>query len=496
MSINKVTGFKVTSSDPIDDRLHSISPSETLAQYLLRVDTPRRYIGLGPVYIEFENKYYIFKSGIADIDFIEDTGGGGTVNPSNIQNADYIFDEDAGAINTLDISPSPAITSYQEGQTFLVQISNTNTGACTLETSGLGALPLTNYNGDALVGGELPAGAVIIVTNVSGTSFRILNVNNTNLWKTQGTTTLVNNSIIANGGFTLTFQDDVTFGGQIKKNITYGDIDNIKGFNLTPNIVAQTTNKVFDLFYADVITAGRTSTGTTNFFNFKKDGLFSFSLALDGRITTGGDIYATNANGFLFNNVTGSDTVPTCVYNRAFPSSGHGGVSGAVTTITSSLKRFSVNSGGDCIVETGKLYCNVAQSWALDNAAASLTNPTLVPHRGNFGNGLGGTTTILALITNSISALEIDTTQNIETKAGTFRLAGGNLIFADGINVTIDTTTGTIFGQSGSKIAFFGATAIAQPSHIVDADGTLADITTKFNTLLAQLASLGLQAAS
>ena len=35
----------------------------------------------------------------------------------------------------------------------------------------------------------------------------------------------------------------------------------------------------------------------------------------------------------------------------------------------------------------------------------------------------------------------------------------------------------------------------AQP-HIVDADGNLADITTKFNTLLAQLETLGILASS
>lgn len=45
-------------------------------------------------------------------------------------------------------------------------------------------------------------------------------------------------------------------------------------------------------------------------------------------------------------------------------------------------------------------------------------------------------------------------------------------------------------------IGCFGATPQAQQSHIVDADGTLSDITTKFNTLLADLEGYGLLATA
>lgn len=49
---------------------------------------------------------------------------------------------------------------------------------------------------------------------------------------------------------------------------------------------------------------------------------------------------------------------------------------------------------------------------------------------------------------------------------------------------------------SGPAINFMGGTPQAQQAHIVDADGNLADITTKFNTLLADLEGYGLLAAS
>ena len=49
---------------------------------------------------------------------------------------------------------------------------------------------------------------------------------------------------------------------------------------------------------------------------------------------------------------------------------------------------------------------------------------------------------------------------------------------------------------SAPAIAFLGATPQTQKAHIVDADGTLGDITTKFNTLLSYLESFGFIATS
>jgi hypothetical protein len=43
------------------------------------------------------------------------------------------------------------------------------------------------------------------------------------------------------------------------------------------------------------------------------------------------------------------------------------------------------------------------------------------------------------------------------------------------------------FNHDGTNVGFLGKAPQAQQSHIVDADGTLADITTKFNTLLANV---------
>jgi len=78
-----------------------------------------------------------------------------------------------------------------------------------------------------------------------------------------------------------------------------------------------------------------------------------------------------------------------------------------------------------------------------------------------------------------------------------FRFSETIFTIVDGNDVTLGGTTGTkIATATSQKIGFWNATPVVQQAHIVDADGTLADITTKFNTLLAQMATTGMQAAS
>ncbi len=80
-----------------------------------------------------------------------------------------------------------------------------------------------------------------------------------------------------------------------------------------------------------------------------------------------------------------------------------------------------------------------------------------------------------------------------------FQLPGSDLVVlsnqaADGsVEIRANTSTAgsggevTIARFEDDKIGFFDATPATQAAHIVDADGTLADITTKFNNLLVAL---------
>lgn len=76
-------------------------------------------------------------------------------------------------------------------------------------------------------------------------------------------------------------------------------------------------------------------------------------------------------------------------------------------------------------------------------------------------------------------------------------LTDANLQVADGRTVALGTGTGTKWGTAtNQKQAWFNATPVVQATGIADADGTLADVTTKFNSLVAKLETYGLLAAA
>jgi hypothetical protein len=81
---------------------------------------------------------------------------------------------DSGTANTYVITPSPAITSYVVGQQFTFSPGSSNTTACTLNVSGLGAKPIKkDYNADPAPG-DLTQNQMITVV-YDGTNFQMVN---------------------------------------------------------------------------------------------------------------------------------------------------------------------------------------------------------------------------------------------------------------------------------------------------------------------------------
>lgn len=85
------------------------------------------------------------------------------------------------------------------------------------------------------------------------------------------------------------------------------------------------------------------------------------------------------------------------------------------------------------------------------------------------------------------------------TTNGVKILKGGSLSFigtagiTDATNISFGTTTGSKIGNSATaKLALYDATPIIRQNHIVDADGTLADATTKINAILTALENIGI----
>ena len=112
----------------------------------------------------------------------------------------------------------------------------------------------------------------------------------------------------------------------------------------------------------------------------------------------------------------------------------------------------------------------------------------------NLGLAAGLTTTIVYIHSPTTGDLRMEVVVN---DVAQMSVKSGSITLEDAVNFDFDTTTGTQIGTTASqKFAFWGATAVVQQSHIADADGTLADITTKFNTLLSQLETIGINASS
>lgn len=97
--------------------------------------------------------------------------------PAAIQNQTWTAWNDSGTLDALVITPAPASTAYVAGQTWLVKkISTANaTTTPTINVSGLGAKTIVDRRGNAIVSGDLPSGAELLLV-YDGTNFRNMGV--------------------------------------------------------------------------------------------------------------------------------------------------------------------------------------------------------------------------------------------------------------------------------------------------------------------------------
>lgn len=91
--------------------------------------------------------------------------------PSNIRIVDYLrvnqsvptINTTGGVVNAYTLTPSPASTVYSNDDTYFIKISITNTGASTINVSGLGVVSITRPNAVATQAGDLTAGQVYTI---------------------------------------------------------------------------------------------------------------------------------------------------------------------------------------------------------------------------------------------------------------------------------------------------------------------------------------------
>ncbi len=85
----------------------------------------------------------------------------------------------AGTADAITLTPSPAITAYAAGQLFAFIASGANTGATTVNVSGLGAKSVTKAGTTALAANNILANALVEI-RYDGTQFQLLTVKATN----------------------------------------------------------------------------------------------------------------------------------------------------------------------------------------------------------------------------------------------------------------------------------------------------------------------------
>ena len=72
-----------------------------------------------------------------------------------VQDRDFVFAVDSGAVNALVITPAPSIPAYKAGQEFVIIPAFRNTGAATLNVSGVGAVAIQNRALQPLIDGDI-----------------------------------------------------------------------------------------------------------------------------------------------------------------------------------------------------------------------------------------------------------------------------------------------------------------------------------------------------
>lgn len=78
-----------------------------------------------------------------------------------------------GSANAITLTPTPALPSYTQGQKLAFIATADNTGAVTVNVSGLGVKSVKSSDGDALIAGEILNNHLYLLT-YDGTNFRIM----------------------------------------------------------------------------------------------------------------------------------------------------------------------------------------------------------------------------------------------------------------------------------------------------------------------------------
>jgi hypothetical protein len=334
-------------------------------------------------------------------------------------------------------------------------------------------------------------------------------------------------------------------------------VDDPDGTPLSRKITLQDVHSLpddFELRFGSADDAVIEWNGTDLLIDYDKQngGLSDLRIQEDGTdrltILTGGDVVLETANAKLYGadaagpallNESSSATNPTLVPDRGSLTDGIGGsaIGNYLSIITNSLERVRIADAlltvttpveFDSYGQIGNAEAaTINNTWFIDrNFTITASAPTATQllvnasemtaddtghtnvHSAYIGAvAISGTSTITNVSTlyiNDASSFGGGTITNgpyaLFVDAGTSRFDGDLDLSANAVDIILDTTTGTKIGTATSqKLGFFNATPVVQTTHIADPSGggtVDAEARTAINAILADLASLGLQAAS
>jgi hypothetical protein len=92
--------------------------------------------------------------------------------PTSIQNSIWTYAVDSGTVNSLVVTLTPPVMSYQAGLSLIVKIANTNIASCVINVNGLGNQTIVHRDGSAMGYGELTVGALAGLV-FDGTNFQL-----------------------------------------------------------------------------------------------------------------------------------------------------------------------------------------------------------------------------------------------------------------------------------------------------------------------------------
>ena len=94
--------------------------------------------------------------------------------PSGVRDGRWIYAQDTGPVNTIEVEVTPAPTIYRAGMGLRVKIAHANTGPATVNVNGIGPVSLRRADGNNLQEGDLYVGMVADVVH-DGNRFQLAN---------------------------------------------------------------------------------------------------------------------------------------------------------------------------------------------------------------------------------------------------------------------------------------------------------------------------------